>query len=142
MLNFIRWLLVLPAAIGAWCLAMMLGLLAYSALENLCFSELSYNHGGTSCGPWLEPTVTTFGASLAALLVVVFTTLIAPSNRRTVAWTAYLSGSAVATAIFLQDQNNFALPFAGAVIVGFISAAFMQSRKQKSRYGELHLPRH
>lgn len=75
MLNFIRWLLVLPAAIGGWCTALLVTILSHSALESLCPVDPAYPAGPRLCGDWLPLA--------GALVIGLVTTLVMQSLGQT-----------------------------------------------------------
>jgi hypothetical protein len=84
---WIRWLLVLPAAYLAWGVALLFGMLLHGAAQSLCPDDQMVS--GMCTAPWspqVDRIVTCLGAGTAAALILISSTLMAPSHRLTVAW--------------------------------------------------------
>jgi hypothetical protein len=105
----------------------MVGLFTMRAVEHLCPPELLIS--GTCSVPWwsyVERSVSSFGTALAAVLVVLVSTIVAPSHRRRVAWVSFSVGAIVAAIMgFL-----FVAELAAALVAGAVTAAVV-SRKVK-----------
>ena len=98
--GWLRWLLVLPGAWAGWAIAVLTGVGAHSALAALCPPEQLVS--GMCVAPWFrysERIVVCAGAGLAAALILLFCTLIAPSHRPRVVLVTLAAGAAVAIAM-------------------------------------------
>jgi hypothetical protein len=120
--NKLRWLALGPGVVAAWFLALFTAMFVRSTGAYLCPPELFVS--GFCDVPWWstwERASGAFGAGLAAVLVVVTATLIAPSNKRRVAWLSFAFGAVVAVAIGFA----FLVELAAALVAGAIAALFM-----------------
>lgn len=125
--KWLRWLAVILSAVLAWWIAFIVGLFMMSAAERLCPPELLIS--GTCNVPWWSYVVqgiSSFGAALAAVLVVLVSSVVAPSHRRRVAWLTYSVGTVVAVIMGYM----FIVELSAALLAGAITAA-MISRKVK-----------
>ena len=97
-LRWLRWLLVLPVAWLSWIVAAMVALTLYTIAETLCPREQMIS--GLCTAPWFdhaERAILSFGAGLAAALITVSCTLLAPSHRRVVV---------VVTPVIVRRRSN------------------------------------
>lgn len=89
-----RWLLVVPSGIIGWYIGIIVAITIYAINDWLCPAK--YIVSGTCYGaPWssfVQDFAVAFGSVIAAVLVVVLPTIIAPDHRRPVAITAYVTG--------------------------------------------------
>lgn len=98
--NLWRWIGVLPAALAGWLLGLATGLFLYGRLASLCpADQMVSGLCGASWYPLASQAVVCFGAALAAFLVVLLPSLVAPSHRITVAWVAFVSGAILAAVL-------------------------------------------
>ncbi len=121
MLSLIRWILVFPAAVGAWYVALFLAMALLTGLDHLCPREQIVS--GMCMAPWYPgafEVLFCFGAGIAAALVVVTCTLIAPSYKRRIAVATFLAGSVVAVVMGFTTHAYAALItsiVAGAIVL-------------------------
>ena len=97
MVQWLRWLAVIPAAFAGWLLAFVAVAGVHRLLLVLCPVESIVS--GTCEADWFrsaESILMFCFSALAAVLVVVLPTLIAPSRRRAVAVLALIGGAACA----------------------------------------------
>jgi hypothetical protein len=120
MMNTFRWLAGPIAIVGAWWVAIVCGMVAFSIALQLCPAEHLVSDG-VCTAPWffgLTAAIRLGTVGLAAALVVLAAALVAPSHKLQVAMAAYMGGAIVAF--------NFALPdgqwdaFSTALIVGSV----------------------
>ncbi len=126
----IRWLAVVPTAILAWHMALLVGLALYSGLEALCPAEQKVSE--ICIAVWFasaESGVFIFSAAFAAALIVTSCTLIAPDHRRVVAWTTFALGTLAAAYLALETMAIW--EFVAAVVAGSISAWLLSRREAK-----------
>jgi hypothetical protein len=100
MLGVVRWVLVPVVALFAWVVAFALGLVAYGALEAICPGE--HVESGHCFAPWFETALYSLeasGAALAAMLVMLACTSVAPSHKPQVAIATFAVGTVVAIAM-------------------------------------------
>lgn len=124
--RMIRWILILPAAIAAWYVSLFLGLALYQGLEALCPPDQM--ESGQCFAPWFltaSKVLIALGAALAATLVMVTCTWIAPAYKRQVAIATFVVGTAVA--IILAWNLEFAA-MASAIVAGAIALAILLRR--------------
>jgi hypothetical protein len=99
MILSIRWLILIPACIAAWYVALFAGILLHGVLFSYCPpSMVAY---GTFCDaewfPTAERILICSGAALSAVFVVTTASLVAPAHRIFVSRLACGVGAIVAT---------------------------------------------
>ena len=127
----IRWLAVVPMAILAWHLSLVVGLALHSGIEALCPAHQMIS--GLCVAPWFpaaETAVFIFCAAFAAALIVTACTLVAPDHRRIVAWTVFALGALVAAYLALMTMAIW--EFLAAVSAGSLSAWLVSRREPRS----------
>jgi ABC-type antimicrobial peptide transport system permease subunit len=132
-LTIIRWILLVPGAILAWYVALFLGIVALDIRDSLCPSE--YMVSGMCTGLFGKITFDTlmvFFSGISALLVVIASTLIAPTNKGIVAITAFVVGSVVASVFLFGSDFELWKEFVSAITVGGATCYFIV-RKQPIR---------
>ena len=117
--DIVRWLLVIPFAFIGWYVALFIGIILYSIADSFCPPELMLSD---SCqASWHEPLIEgliIFGSSLSAVLVILFSAIVAPSKRVLVAKTIYIGG--VIFAVYAAYETSAWSAFFGAVLSGAI----------------------
>jgi hypothetical protein len=124
MVRWLRWLLVIPGAIGAWYAALVAGITVHSALEALCPPEQIIS--GMCTAPWFryaERVAFSAGAGFAAALILVTTTLIAPSHRTNVAVITLAAGLLIALVMGILASAY--AEFVTAVVIGGLTTAWL-----------------
>jgi hypothetical protein len=127
MARLVRWLLVLPASVAAWYLALVVGIGLHLALDSLCPPEQTVS--GLCIAPWHAPasqTLMAFGAGLAALLVMLTCTFLAPTHRRQVAIATFIVGALVASIMGLSASALG--PMVAAILVGAVTLTVILRR--------------
>jgi hypothetical protein len=123
MLRVIRWLLILPGAVAAWYAALILGIGLYKSVDALCpFGQVEF---GRCLAPWFMDASDVFigiGAALAALLVMVTCTFLAPTHRRHVAIATFVVGAITAIIMGWESFANatIAAIVSGGVVLGML----------------------
>lgn len=113
----IRWILVPFAAWIAWALAVFAAYELDAFATYLCPENMMVS--GMCTADWFDTafdSIVCFGAAMAAALVVLLCTLIAPARREQVARATYLVG-ALAAVVMAIPTRDF-LPLACALIAG------------------------
>jgi hypothetical protein len=124
--HALRWILILPAAIAAWYAALFIGIALYQGVEALCPRDQV--ESGHCVAPWFmgaSNALIAFGAALAAVLVMIACTLIAPAQKRQVAIATFFLGAIVAVTI---GWNHAVAPMIVAIIAGAIVLAILLRR--------------
>jgi hypothetical protein len=119
MFNALRWLTVLIAPGLGYLVALVGGAVLSQQLTRLCPPDLLVS--GMCTAPWypaLELAAVSVGFGIGALLFVLLPTLAAPNNKRAVATSAFVVGTAVATWFTWQVGLSFLAPFLSALGVG------------------------
>ena len=119
-MSYARWAAILPAALVAWYLALLIGVAALSFLESLCPPELVVS--GMCTATWFrsaEKTIIHVGAALAAALVVASVAVVAPAKKLWAAFASLVIGSAIA--LWLAIETSAWGEFASAVAAGGIT---------------------
>jgi hypothetical protein len=115
MSSVVRWVLILPAAVAVWYVAFLVGLGLYIAVEKFAPpNQMVLGH----FVPWLEigkSSAVVLGASLAAALVMITCTSLAPSNKREVAVATFVIGTVVA---IYMGWKFFVVPVLSAIVTG------------------------
>jgi hypothetical protein len=120
----IRWMLVIPSAWAAWCMAVLVGILVYSIGNALCPPELMESGGcGASWYPLFFKSTIIFCASISAIFTVLAGSYMAPTHRATVAKAIFITGSAFA--IFMVVDTKEYLALVGALLCGAGSMLFV-----------------
>lgn len=130
--SLVRWILIVPSAIVAWYFAFLVGIVLMIVVGWTCGNTDVPQPQYCTAG-WfkaLERGVFFFGTGLAAVLVVTASSLIAPSHRTIVAWTAVGIGAAVALVMGVAAE---AIPEALAAIVFGCLTAFAVARVFRGR---------
>jgi hypothetical protein len=120
MMKFLRWAMVAPASVLAWYVALVVGFMAASTLDYFCPADQM--ESGLCMAWWhvyaMDTLVVAF-AAIAAFLVVLCATLVAPSHKLQVAWAAF--GFGCAFAIYAVSQTSELVAFFAAVLSGLLS---------------------
>jgi hypothetical protein len=123
-LKFFRWLLVLPSAVASWYLCLMLGLLFVTSLDYFCAKELMVS--GHCIASWHQPvediSIIVF-VSISAFIVVLTSTLVAPTRKRLVSKTAFTLGL-LAASYFAYNTSEWGA-FIGTSIVGLLAVLYI-----------------
>lgn len=123
-LEWIRWLLTLPMAVVGWYIAIIVGMLLLSVAESFCPPEAMVSGACTaSWFPTVSRLVFCLATGLAAALVVLLPTLVAPRGRRRVAWIAF--GLGLFAALLMAGAVKAYAEFASAVFAGTLAALWV-----------------
>jgi hypothetical protein len=140
MSQLIRWVLILPAAIAAWYLALFIGVALYRGAEALC--PASQVVSGQCFAPWflyVSEGLIAFGAALAAALIMITCAWLAPTHKRQVSIATFALGAGVAIIMGLSAHAYAAI--AAAIIAGAIILVVLLRRlpplTDAGRTGEL-----
>ena len=124
----LRWLLLVPAAVAAWLLAVLLATVLLGGLRRLCPDRQVVS--GMCVAPWFGPAsdaVVALGAALAAIFVLRAVTVTAPSHKKFVAVVAYLAGALIAAWLGIESGQYLAL-FA-TLLAGALTLVFLLRRR-------------
>ena len=119
-MRLLRWLLIIPAAVVAWYAAIILALVMHAGLDILCPAEQMIS--SLCVAPWYEAAsnaVVCVGAGLAALLIMLACTSLAPAYKKQVAVATFVAGAAVA-ALMGWNVGAFA-PMLAAMVTGALA---------------------
>lgn len=122
-MHIFRWLLVVPIAIVGWYIGLFTWAGIYQLNEWLCPNE--YKVSGMCYAPWtgyVHNFAIASGSIVAAALVVLLPTLIAPSHRYNVARVSYILG--LICSIYFLVIGPW-VPVAWAALGGGISLWFI-----------------
>jgi hypothetical protein len=117
--RFVRWLLIVPAAVATWYAALVLGMSLHLGLDALCPADQVVS--GRCVAPWYQAAsavVSCIGAGLAALLILLSCTLLAPTHRRLVAIATFIAGAVVAS--FMGFSAGAFGPMVTAIVTGAV----------------------
>jgi hypothetical protein len=118
---------VLPAAWVGWAVAVVAAAGVHGVIEAFCPAEQLVS--GVCLAPWApyaEKAIICAGAGLAAALVVLLTTLVAPAHRGAVALLAFAAGCLVA--LYMAVLVGAYAELATAVSVGFLVTWWLRTR--------------
>jgi hypothetical protein len=121
-----RWALILPAAIVAWYSALLIAVALFQGSEALCPAK--YMESGGCHAPWsslVEEVLVAFGAALAAALVMIACTTLAPAHKREVAIATFAAGTIVAV---IMGWNRFLIPMIAAILAGALVLTLLLRR--------------
>ncbi|MCB1906100.1 MAG: DUF2784 domain-containing protein [Rhodocyclaceae bacterium] len=136
--DALRWLLTVPAAFAGWYAGIVAGMSMLSLAERLCPPEVMVS--GLCTAPWFGPVqrgIFCAAAALAATLVVLLPTLVAPGWRMRVAWIAFALGLLAASA-FAAATGAYA-ELASAALAGALSAHAITRRSGAAATSPLRL---
>jgi hypothetical protein len=137
-MRITRWLLLPFASIGAWYVAIIIGIVILSIAESFCPEDQQVS--GMCVAAWWKPVETCifcFSTGLSAFLVVATAFFVAPAARGQVVWLAFGIGSE--TALFFALGTAAWGMFASAVATGFLTAlALSRSRFSRSNSHDKH----
>ena len=128
--QLLRWVLVVPAAFAGWVLALGVGLGLHAIAQRLCPPALVVS--GMCTASWFRPVeqaISIGSAALAAVLIVSFAVLSAPSHKRRIAALAYLCG---AVAAILMGVSAGAIVEAGAALVAGLATLSIALRRRSA----------
>lgn len=127
MFVFLRWLAVLPAAYAGWVVALVLGMCLHSFAEMFCSpNEVDSGMCVASWFPYAVKIIFCFCSALAASLVVIFATVVAPSHRSFVARVTFIIGAIVA--VYMGTQTSAYFELAAALLAGFVVTWWLNRR--------------
>jgi hypothetical protein len=131
MIVWLRWLGVIPAAFAGFYSALIIGIYADGRLFDLCPPDLVVSGQCTAAWyPMAERGVMCFGAALAALLVVLFSALMAPSHRTIISWAAFAVGATVA--IYGAVSSSSYAELAAALFAGLVATQVIRRFPMRS----------
>jgi len=119
-IEVIRWIMVIPAAIIGWGLAIMVGLLLTNIPGYFCPPELEIS--GFCKATWYGPVmlgIMIFAAALSAVMTLLFAVLVAPRKRDLVAKVVFVAGSSYA--IYLAFSISAWVEYLSAIIFGLFT---------------------
>ena len=123
---------MIPGAILSWYVALVLGLISLGIRDSLCPSENLVS--GVCMGDFVELTtdiLTITFSGISAILVVVTSVLIAPSNRVTIARTAFVAGSIAAAVFLYQLEFEVWREFVSAILFGGATSYFTVNKLRR-----------
>ena len=126
-----RWIMVIPAAVIGWWLAIIIAIMLISIPDYFCPPELVIS--GFCAASWYGPVVSgimIFGAALSAVLTLVFSVLTAPRKRGLVAKVVFVAGSIYAT--YFAFTISAWGEYAGAIVFGLLTL-FLLTKKYGRR---------
>ncbi len=125
--EFIRWVLVAPVAVFGFYLSFVLGIVSYSALNYICPKEQMVS--GMCTASWYSPALDVLFIlcpSIGAILVVAFSSYIAPKNKAQTSKFVYVVGSCIALYWAFISNNWWA--FLGTVVAGLLTVLFISKQ--------------
>ena len=118
--EVIRWIMVIPAAVIGWWLAISVGLVLTNIPGYFCPPGLLAS--GHCMTPWYGPVMSgimTLTAALSAVMTLLFAVLVAPRKRDLVAKVIFVAGSIYAT--YFAFSISAWLEYVGAIIFGLFT---------------------
>ena len=126
-IEVIRWIMVIPAAIIGWLLAIMVGLLLTNIPGYFCPPELVTS--GFCMATWYGPVmlgIMIFAAALSAVMTLMFAVLVAPRKRDLVAKVVFVVGSSYAT--YLAFSISAWVEYLSAIIFGLFTLLLLTKK--------------
>ena len=119
-LCWLRWLLVIPAAIVGFYLALAIGVLLLSLSETVCSADaMQSGHCYAPWFGWAEEAIVIGTSGLTAWLVVLLPSLTCPHYKRTTATLAYGIGAAMT--IMIGITGPLWIPAGAALLAGLLT---------------------
>lgn len=119
-IEIIRWIMVVPAAVIGWWLAIIFGLSLTHIPLIFCPPELVESE--LCMASWYGPVMSglmTFAAGLSAVMTMLFAVLVAPGRRELVAKVVFVAGFIYAT--YLAFSLAAWAEYMGAVAFGLVT---------------------
>ncbi len=121
MVNTLRWLAVVPAAILGLCLGIRLTGWLISGADRLAYRYSGFLFPDAPWwGSYVRPAAECLGAAVTAFLMVTLAALVAPAQRLLLACAVFCTGAALALAI-LSVKSEYA-PLIAAIAGGLLAA--------------------
>lgn len=116
-MRIVRWALMIPVAVVAWYLALIIGVALLGGLTRLCPAHQQVS--GMCTAPWYDgasAALVAFGAAMAAVFIMFACTAVAPTQKRVAAVVTFACGAIVAAAMGIPSGEYAA--FVAAVVAG------------------------
>jgi hypothetical protein len=129
-------LLVIPSAVVAWYIALVLGLLTRGLVENFCPPTEMVS--GVCVAAWWQPvesTIFVLFSGISAVFVVLCAAVTAPRRKREVVLIAYLTGAVVASWWLIQAWDIWK-EFVAAILFGGVTCYYLMHRYSTVPGGE------
>ena len=123
-IKTIRWLLIIPSAIGIWHIVLICGIFIYSVLENFCPEDQVVS--GVCMAHWwdmLSRFLVSLFSGISASAVVLVSTMVAPSRKNYVAGISFLIGGVAA--IWLGIDVKAWYEMITALLVGGVTSIYL-----------------
>lgn len=121
-MRFVRWLLVIPLALGSVYAAVLLGLVLLRFSNRLCRSlGLSEGHCEVTWYPTAEYIVTSLCSAVALLLAVRLSAFVAPSSKRAAAVAGALVSLPIVIWVLVVLAFPLVLPVVFSVLAGLLA---------------------
>ncbi len=120
-MKVLQWIHIIPTAIAAWVIVIILGMLTFLFLESLCPPEMMVS--GCCMAEWFDPArsiLEHFFAGLSALAVVLASTMVAPEKNKLVARIAFIAGTVVVSYMLLVDKSIELSLYSAAIAGGVL----------------------
>jgi hypothetical protein len=128
MLRIVRWVLMIPAVVVAWFVALFLGMAMLGGLTRMCPADQMVS--GMCTASWYDDAaaaVVALGAAMAAVFIMIACTLIAPAHKRVVAVVTFAGGTLVAVGMGIPSGEYAAL--VAAVVAGAVALWILLRRR-------------
>jgi hypothetical protein len=134
--SAIRWLLLIPSAVAAWYVVVVISVLLREVIVGRCLGSDSprpeYCQASWFPLEFLSDALLFFGVGLSAVAVVVVAAVAAPSHKAQVAWVALIAGAILAA---LMGYGTGAVAEAAVAIAsGALAAVVMSRTTMRSRH--------
>ena len=137
--SAIRWLLLVPSAVAAWCFVFFFSLVLHEVVVGRCFNSdappPAYCQASWFPREFLHDALVLFGAGLSAVVVVIVAAVVAPSHKRHVAWVALAAG-AILAAVMAYGSGAVA-EGAVAIAAGVLAAVVVPRTSIGSRHARV-----
>lgn len=122
-MQILRWILTIALAPLGYVAAVLMAMALSQWLTHVCPPDLLVSGACTAeWYPRAETTAFAVATATGAVLWVVLPTLVAPTQRKRVAWVAYACGVAFASWFVIMAGGWLIAPCVAAVVVGAMSA--------------------
>ena len=131
--EILRWLLFIPASFAGFFLALLVMIFVQTSVEFMCPEEYVVFGEAEYCvyPAWANIVLTSIKGALAAFLVVLFGTLVAPSHKRHVPYVLVIGGAAITYPVIAQSGDLFAESFLVLLLTygsGILTAGWLSKR--------------
>ena len=131
-----RWILFIPASIVGFYLALLIMILVQTSVESMCPEQYIFIGEREYCiyPSWVNTALISIGGALAAFLVVLLGSLVAPGYKNVVPYVLFIGGAIIASymiAVLADSVVEYLMIGVSTFSVGIITAVLFSKREAR-----------